>query len=297
MGLVDPSWAISPRDPDSRDSHDDPADRRDWEDLRMAVYAAQVESMDRGVGRILEALDRNGIADDTLVMFLSDNGGCAEFLREDGEETAWPGMYTHTARPGETCTVGNIPGLEPGPATTFMSYDLPWANASNTPFRLYKHWVHEGGIATPFVCRWPRRIRPGRIVHAPTHVMDIMPTCLDIAGAPMLTERDGRPVQPLEGESFAPLFDRDDWTRDVPLRWEHEGNRAVRQGQWKLVSRTVDGVNGPWELYDMERDRTELDDRAAREPDRVRALADLYDGWAEASGVLPWNRGPVRREG
>ncbi|MFW5858079.1 MAG: arylsulfatase, partial [Planctomycetota bacterium] len=190
MGLVDPSWAISPRDPDSRDFTDDPADRRDWEDLRMAVYAAQVESMDRGVGRILEALDRNGIADDTLVMFLSDNGGCAEFLREDGEDTAWPGMYTHTARPGETCTVGNIPGLEPGPATTFMSYDLPWANASNTPFRLYKHWVHEGGIATPFVCRWPRRIRPGRIVHAPTHVMDIMPTCLDVAGASMLTGRD-----------------------------------------------------------------------------------------------------------
>ncbi len=295
LGVLDGKWPISPRDPDSRDFHADNAKRREWEDLRMAVYAAQVESMDRGIGRIVAALEETGALENTLIMFLSDNGGCAEFLNEDGDGTAWPSCYRHTARPGETCTVGNIQELRPGPATTFMSYDLPWANMSNTPFRLFKHWVHEGGIGTPFVCHWPMGMRGERIVHAPCHVMDIMATCLDVAGVEYPEEHEGYAIQPLEGESFAPLVaGNDDWRREREICWEHEGNRAVRAGQWKLVSRTVEGINGPWELYDMDADRTELNDLAGKYPDTVAKLTRHYDEWADRCGVLPWRKGPVR---
>ncbi len=294
QGIVSADWDISPRDADSRDFREDSRARQEWEDLRMAVYAAQIESMDRGVGRILDELAELDIEDNTLVMFLSDNGGCAEFLNEDGDGKSWPSMYRHTAPSGRICTVGNIEGDEPGPATTFMSYDLPWANMSNTPFRMYKHWVHEGGIGTPLVCQWPARIKPGRVVDQPCHIIDFMATILDVGGVEYPTEYQGNAIQPLEGESFAPLLQGNDlWQRERPIFWEHEGNRAVRDGQWKLVSKTVNGENGPWELYDMLADRTELHDMAAREPDRVKKMVAMYGEWAARCGVLPWNRGPV----
>jgi len=183
----------------------------------MAVYAAQIESMDRGIGRMLARLQDLGIAEDTLVLFLSDNGGCAEFLNEDGDGRSWPTWYRHTARPGEVCTVGNIEALDPGPATTFMSYDLPWANASNTPFRLYKHWVHEGGIATPVIAYWPAAIVEPGISHQVIHVIDLMATCLDAAGVEYPSEYQGRPVQPLEGESFLPALQGRAWRRERPV--------------------------------------------------------------------------------
>jgi arylsulfatase len=298
-GLIHPRWRLSPRDPKSRDFAADSPARQDWEDARMAVYAAQVDRMDQGIGRILERLREQGLDQNTLVMFLSDNGGCAEFLNEDGDPNRWPGHFAHTARPGETCRVGNLEGIMPGPATTFMSYDLPWANASNTPFRMYKHWVHEGGIATPLVCRWPARVAPGGLCRRPSHVLDIMATCLDAAGAAYPSEFQGRPVQPLEGESFLPaLCGRGPDVRDRPLFWEHEGNRAMLDpaGQWKLVSRTVESSNGPWELYDLETDRTELDDRAGREPGRVRNMAAAYTDWAARCGVLALRDGRLIQE-
>ena len=252
--------------------------------------------MDHGIGRILHQLEADGIADDTLVLFLSDNGGCAEFLNENGDGRTWPSMYRHTAPPGSTCTVGNIEGLQPGSATTFMSYDLPWANASNTPFRLYKHWVHEGGISTPCVCRWPAQITPGRLVHQPCHIVDFMATFLELAQTDYPEEYNGNAIQPLAGESFAPLLRGDDgWQRERPIFWEHEGNCAMRDGQWKLVSRTTaEGKNGPWELYDMQADRTELNDLAAGERGRVKQMAAAYDRWAAQTGVLPWDHGPRR---
>ena len=239
MGILDPKWDISPRDTESRDFAADSPKRQEWEDIRMAVYAAQVDRMDHGVGTIMKKLRELNMEDNTLVMFLSDNGGCAEFLYEDDNDRRWPGQYARTAREGETCTVGNIEGVEPGPATTFMSYDLPWANASNSPFRLYKHWVHEG-------------------------------------------------------ESFASLIcGNSSWQRERPIYWEHEGNCAVRDAQWKLVSRTVDGSNGPWELYDMEADRTELNNLAAEEKATVERLAAMYSEWAERCDVLPSEGGKL----
>jgi arylsulfatase A-like enzyme len=294
LGIVSPDWELTPRDAQAPDWDALPADRRDWEDARMAAYAAQVEAMDRSVGRIVEALRRSGRLDDTLLLFLSDNGGCAEFLREDGSH----GSAAPLTRDGRPITVGNRVGLLPGPADTYMSYDLPWANASNTPFRLYKHWVHEGGIGTPLIVHWPAatgEAARGGLSHSVGHLVDVLPTILEATGAGYPGRYEGREVLPLEGESLLPLVRGDlGWGRARPLFWEHEGNRAVRSagdGRWKLVRK----FPGEWELYDMLADRTELHDRAADEPDRAGEMASAYDAWAARCGVQPWQAIRPRR--
>ncbi len=278
MGVLDPRWEISPRDQAAPPWTE--IRQRDWEDRRMAVYAAQIDRMDQGIGRIMAKLREQGTEQDTLVLVLSDNGGCAELLREDGSKAKeWP-----TTRDGRPMTFGNVPGLMPGGGATYQSYDLPWANASNTPFRLYKHWVHEGGIATPMIAHWPQVVAGGRISHDLIHVIDFMATCLDVAGVEYPHEYDGRQVQPLEGESFLPALRGEGWRRERPLLWEHEGNRAVRDGRWKLVSK----YPGAWELYDMVRDRTELDDLTAKNGPQVIKMAGMYEEWAERCGVINW---------
>jgi len=280
LRVLDSKWAISPRDEKAPEWSQ--AAHRDWEDRRMAVYAAQVDRMDQGIGRIMDRLAEQNIVNDTMVLFLSDNGGCAEFLAENG----WVEVYS-TFTPGdEPARVGNIPGIKPGDAHTFMSYDLPWANASNSPFRLYKHWVHEGGIATPLIVHWPNTVGQKRIVHDPCHVIDIMATCLDAAGVPYPENHSGKPITPLEGESLVPALRGGAWKRVQPLFWEHEGNRAVRSGEWKLVGKCTGG----WELYNMNEDRTELNDLCAVNRSKVRELAKLYDEWAKRCGVEPWDR-------
>jgi arylsulfatase len=180
--------------------------------------------------------------------------------------------------------IGNTPGVLPGPDDTYLSYDLPWANASNTPFRLYKHWVHEGGISTPFVVHWPAAVPAGGISHTPCHLIDVLPTCLAAAGAAHPAGADAALLSP-EGESLLPLFAGDlDWQRRRPIFWEHEGNRAVRDGRWKLVSRHP----GDWELYDLARDRTELHDLTATAPEQAAAMRAAHAAWAARCGVLPW---------
>lgn len=280
LGILPAEWTMSPRDAQSPNWESLSAERQDWEDARMATYAAQVARMDRSVGLVLAALRQSGVAQNTLVLFLSDNGGCAELLREDGRNESAPPL----TRNGRPVRVGNVPGLLPGPADTYMSYDLPWANASNTPFRLYKHWVHEGGISTPLIASWPGVIPAGGISHSPCHLIDVLPTALAAAGV-------GHPatagsVLPPEGESLLPLLQGNwGWQRERPLCWEHEGNRAVRHGHWKLVSK----FPGDWELYDMARDRTEVHDLADEQPAVVQDLAAVYDTWASHCGVLPWD--------
>jgi len=255
MGLIDPKWPLAPRDPDVPpwDTVEDPDD---W-DLRMAVYAAMIDRMDQGVGRVLDTLKRIGAEDNTLVVFLSDNGGCHESVERRKL---------------------NLPGTKPGERGSFVAYKRPWANASNTPFRLFKHWVHEGGAATPFIARWPDVIQDcGGITHQIGHINDIMATCLDVAGAAY----PGAPVTPLEGKSLLPVFEgRTREPHDV-LYWEHMGNRAVRQGKWKLVATK----KGDWELYDMEADRTELDDLSEKLPEKTKELYELYDAWAARTGA------------
>jgi arylsulfatase len=174
--------------------------------------------------------------------------------------------------------------MVPGPDDTYMSYGLAWANVSNAPFRLYKHWVHEGGIATPLIASWPGRTNGRAIEHAPLHLVDLMATCVDVAGAVYPDEHAGRSILPLEGQSFAPLLEGRRWRREGNICWEHEGNRAVRSGQWKLVSRHP----GRWELYDMSRDGTEGRDLADRYGGIVKGLAQEWDAWADRCGVPPW---------
>ncbi|MDP6071357.1 MAG: arylsulfatase [SAR202 cluster bacterium] len=280
-GVLDPKWDISPRDADSPPWND--AQNPTWESLRMATYAAQIDRMDQGIGRVLDKLRELGIEQDTMVMFLSDNGGCAEFLAEDSIRPT-PSKYSAAPLDGRSMQMGNIVDLRPGPADTFMSYDLPWANASNTPFRRFKRWTHEGGISTPFILSWPSGQGETGTVHAPAHVIDIAATCLDAASGVYPTEMNGHDTTPLEGESLLPAMDNHSWRRDRPIFWEHEGSRAVRMGQWKLVAE----VGEDWELYDMDEDRTELDNLAESEPTRVREMTRMYDEWADRCGVLPW---------
>lgn len=286
LGIVGPRWEISPRDPDAPPWEGAP--HKEWEALRMAVYAAQIDRMDQGIGRIVSTLDEMGLTEDTLIMFLADNGGCAEFLAEDSDRPQRAAFDVPTAD-GRPLRFGNSPSIQPGPDDTFMSYDLPWANASNAPFRLFKRWVHEGGISTPFIAHWPRRIQAPRIVHGPAHLIDIVATCLDVAGVPYPAELNGRGIAPPEGESFAEAFDGRDWRRERPIFWEHEGNRAVRLGDWKLVSERP----GEWELYNVREDRTELRDLSETEKGRVRTMARMYEEWADRCGVRPW---PVRSD-
>jgi len=279
MGILSKKWPISLRDEQSPPWTE--VKEKDWEDLRMAVYAAQIDRMDQGIGSIIKALKQNNIEKNTLIMFLSDNGGAADFLYKNG----WVDQFCeeHT-RKGEIIRVGNIPGLRPGPETTFMSYGLSWANVSNSPFRLFKGRIHEGGIATPFIAYWPEVIQAGSINHAPTHFIDIMPTLLDIAGINYPEEYNGNKLTPLEGESLLPAFYGKKWSRQKPLFWEHEGNCGVRQGRWKLVLK----YPGPWELYDMIEDRTELNDLSRKNKPKVKELEAAYNIWAKRCGVIPW---------
>ena len=292
LGLIDPAWTLSPQFGDwSRVEH------KAWEARCMEVYAAMINRMDEGIGRIVAELEARKLLDDTMILFLQDNGGCAEPLgREDRAEwhlkdlrplgpddlqtRIWPPMQTRDGRP----LLGG-PGVMPGGPDTYVAYGQAWANVSNTPFREYKHWVHEGGIATPLIAHWPKGIRRrGQIEHQPGQVIDIMATCVELAGAHYPTEHGGNRILPLEGVSLAPAFTGDPIRREA-LYWEHEGNRAIRIGKWKLVAR---GPAGPWELYDMQRDRTELHDLAARQLRRVAEMAAKWEAWARRTGVLPW---------
>ena len=276
--LLQHPWAISARDPQAPAWAD--TKHPDWEARRMAVYAAMVDRMDQSIGRVLHTLDRLGQRDNTLVMFLSDNGGCAEFMAEDG----WAQFYPDRHNDGRKILLGNRPNLQPGGPLTFMSYDLPWANVSNAPFRSFKHWVHEGGISTPLVVQWPSRIQQPVVGHAACHVVDILPTILEATGTLAHHEIDGLTVQRPEGENLLPLLQGRDWQREQPIFWEHEGNCAVRAGNLKLVRK----FNTPWELYDMEVDRTELNDLAPANPELVRRLEKHYRSWSQVAGVLVW---------
>ena len=283
-GLLDGMWKLTDRDPTQPPWTD--AEHKQWLLRCMEVYAAQVDRMDQGIGRILASLERNGLMDNTLVIFLADNGACAEDIPENVtiNELVDKLMIarSHT-RSGEPVHFGNDPDRMPGPENTYQSYGAAWANLSNTPFRLYKHWIHEGGISTPLIMHWPNGIAAkDAIRHTPGYLPDIMATILDVTGTPYPSAYDGNAIEPLEGQSLARAFDADNVTRP-PMFWEHEGNAAVRIGKWKLVKEyPLD-----WELYDMDADRTELDDLARRHPERVTDMAAQYEAWAKRCGVIP----------
>jgi arylsulfatase A-like enzyme len=282
-GMIEKNWLLSPRD--SRVGPWVNVTNKDWEANRMATYAAMVERMDAGIGRIMGALREARIEENTLVLFLSDNGACAEVVEPDYYDVP------SKTRDGRSIQVGNRPGIRAGPETVWQSYGVPWANVSTTPFRLYKHFTHEGGISTPFIAYWPALIRHGgKSTHQLGHITDMMATCLDAAGVPYPNFFKGHEILPAEGRSLIPIFQGK--TREIrPLFWEHEGNRAMRLGQWKIVSRYPED----WELYDTETDRTELTNLAKTYPDEVKRMSALYQAWAERCGVVTPNMLPPSR--
>ena len=295
IGVIEKHWKLSPQAGDW-----DKVPNKPWEARCMEVYAAMVDRMDQGIGRIVDALKAAGRLDSTLIFFLQDNGGCAEGMGRAGsgkraskptlppmDATALqPGMIPRQTRDGWPLLKG--PGVMPGPADTYHGYGKGWANVSDTPFREYKHWVHEGGISTPLIVHWPAGIKASNeLRHQPGHLIDIMATCVDVAGATYPTEYKGEKIQPMEGRSLTPAFADKPIQREA-IYWEHEGNRAVRVGTWKLVAK---GRNGKWELYDVAADRSEMNDLATAQPDRVKELAALWQAYAERTNVLPWPGG------
>lgn len=282
-GLMNPKWPLAPRDDSVPEWEDAP--NKEWEIERMAVYAAQIDRLDQNVGRILRQVSEMGEAGNTLVLFLSDNGSSAEIVKDT------PAAYRHTPF---TVRGGNDPAIMPGTRETFQSCGPSWAQVSNTPFRRYKMWVHEGGIATPLIASWPGRIgKPNSFVHTPGHVIDLMATCCDAASAKYPSRFEGREITPLEGRSLVPLLQGKSHRPRARLFWEHEGNQAVREGRWKLVRAN----ERPWELYDLESDRTELDDLAAKQPAMVTRLGKEYEDWMKRVGALPYSeaRASARR--
>lgn len=293
MGLVRPEWGITPRD--ARVPQWELASFHEWEQRRMEVYAAQIDRLDENIGKIVGKLRQLGVLENTLIFFMSDNGGNYEEMGRLAPGHQRPAFMPYKTKEGLPVVPGNDPSIMPGPATTFASYGIPWGNVSNTPFRMYKHYAHEGGISTPFIAHWPRGLKRTGISHTIGHEIDVMPTCLDVAGVPYpKLSKAGTPPPPLEGKSLLPVLEG----RLLPERslfWEHEGNSAVREGKWKLVSKFPDS----WELYDTEQDRTEMHDLADQYPDRVKKMATDYKEWANRAGVQPWPMpetpaGPIR---
>ncbi len=280
MGIIKESWDMSPGYKEVPDWEE--VSEKEWEDSKMSVYAAQIMEMDMAVGRIMEKVRLGGEENNTVFLFLSDNGACAEILPKDGWVMNFADRKTLDGEPVE---VGNESRRMPGGEDTYISYGLPWANVSNTPFRLFKHWIHEGGIASPFIIQWKGKIRSGgELRHMPVHFIDIFPTLLEIAEGDYPKEREGRRLIPLQGESLVSSFVQEDWERKRPVFWEHEGNCGVRLGRYKLVRK----YPAPFELYDMEKDRTELFDIAQEQPEKMEELKTLFYEWMKETGVRDW---------
>jgi arylsulfatase A-like enzyme len=285
MGLIDEEWPLTARDPDVPAWEDAPD--KEWQQRRMEVYAAQIDAMDQAVGRIVDTLTAKGMLENTLVLFFADNGGCAEELRDNPNRPR--ALHVPETTPdGRPVRFGNDPSVMPGATDTYQSYGVPWANASNTPFRLYKHWVHEGGISSPLIAHWPAGIAAKNELRTfPSHLIDMMATCVDLAKTEYPAEKGGSTITPMEGVSLLPAFADGELARAQPIFWEHEGNRAVRAGQWKLVSRHNN--NSEWELYDLEKDRTETDNLAESHPQEAERLRTAWEQWAKRAGVEEWD--------
>jgi len=289
LGLISGRWDLPPRDAGVV-AWSDVADKA-WQARRMEVYAAQIEIMDAAIGELVAALQRTGQLDNTLIVFLSDNGGCAEEMAPAWVDEMPVRPYNNPARTldGRRVRRGNDPSAVPGGPETFASYGRPWANVSNTPFREYKHFVHEGGIATPLIAHWPAgQLRQG-ICATPHQLPDVLATIVEACGvdyAPGHTVTSAGvelDVPPLEGVSMLSSWQGSPVT-DHPLYFEHEGNCAIREGRWKLVRK----FGGRWELYDLVADRTETHDLAATQVDRVKAMALRWQDWAVRCGVKPY---------
>lgn len=300
QGVVHPEWPLSSAAVSWDQEHD-----KAWNARCMEVFAAMVDRMDQGIGRIVSELKSQNALENTLIVYLQDNGGCAEGLgrRSNLDDQAasdfkalgpdelqsriWPPMQTRDGR-----WVKTGPDVMPGEEDTFVAYGTGWANVSNTPFRGYKHDALEGGISTPMIMHWPAGIvadRRGAIVSDIAHLIDVMPTFVETAGAKYPDKFAGMAIQPLEGMSLVPILSGNNRTpRPAPLGFEHHGNCALRDGRWKIVSTYRQNQPRDWELYDMDNDRTELHNLAAQMPERTAQMAAQWQAWADRVGVQPW---------
>ncbi len=259
LGLIDAKWDLPPRDPEAQPWED--AKNKEWQNLRMEVYAAMIDSVDQGIGRIMSALKESGVDNNTLVLFLSDNGSCAES----------PGGENNTEQ-------------VPGPKEFYSHVGPSWAYAQNSPFRRYKSRMHEGGIATPLIVRWPGVVPPTSLTDQVGHIVDLLPTFLEIGGATYPATYKGKEILPVEGISLLEILKAPDKSipRSKPLFWAYAGSRAVRDGNWKLA---WDPKVKRWELYDMVADRTEMHDLAKVNPAKAQQLASAWQAWADLTGV------------
>lgn len=285
MGLLQGKPTLSPRGvvPESLfedETHPLPA----WDSLskeqqtdlarRMAIYAAMIDIMDTNIGRVLDALQKNGELDNTFIMFMSDNGACAEWHEFGFDKQTGTEYHTHVG--AELDRMG-LPG-------TYHHYGTGWANVCCTPFTLYKHYAHEGGISTPCIIQWGKQIKhKGSIDHQPAQFSDIMATCIELAGTKYPEEYKERKVIPTPGKSILPIV-RGEEMPDRYIYAEHEGNRMVRKGDWKLVSANFRGDE--WELYNIKEDRTEQHNRIKEYPEMAKELGNAYFEWADHSDVL-----------
>lgn len=279
-----------------------------WEARCMEVYAAMIDRMDQGIGRVVGTLAKSGQLENTLIFFLQDNGACQEKIGRQPQPAAWntqnfPAIAADAIRleviPKQTrdgLPVRQGQGVMPGGANSYIAYGEAWANVSNTPHREYKHYVHEGGISTPLIVHWPAGIpaaQQGQLSHQPGHLIDILATCAAAAEAEYPTEQAGHSITPRQGVSLLPVL-KGGTLGERLLFWEHEGNRAVRRGAWKLVAKE----DQPWELYHIDHDRAEQHDLAAQETARVAELAAAWDAWAARTQVLPlggWKAPDIRK--
>jgi arylsulfatase len=306
LGIIDDTYVLTDRGVSIPAWKDEPM--KEWQLRRMEVYAAMIDVMDQGIGKIITALEEKGVLDNTLIFYLHDNGGCAEPVGTEKMEVPLsaeqkvskpysydkpnPDKKQAYTREGKYIRMGK--GVMPGPADTWTAYNEEWANVSNTPFRLYKQWVHEGGIASPLIVHWPKGIKTkGQLRTHPSHLIDIMATCLDITGVPYPVQYKNNTIQPLEGKSLIPAFNNKPLERDY-LFWEHGANRAIRIGDWKLVAQTSfnkffsDADEDKWELYNLKDDPTERINLRDKFPDKASAMIDTYREKAFYTKALPW---------
>ncbi|MFO7574158.1 MAG: arylsulfatase [Bacteroidales bacterium] len=306
MGVITPGHKLSDR-PETIPAWQNET-MKEWQVRRMETYAAMIDIMDQGIGRIIKALEEKGVLDNTIIFYMNDNGGCAEpvltlkpaaplteeqkLLKPFPYDQVLPVRKPEYTREGRLIRSGR--GVMAGPADSWVAYGEEWANVSNTPYRLYKSFVHEGGIKTPLIVYWPEGIRSKGIISDQVgHLIDIMPTCLDIAGASYPEGFRGTKTQPLEGRSLVPVFGKKK-LRHRHLIWEHEANRAIRIGRWKLVSRvktpmefTAEDESG-WELYNLKKDPSEIVNLTTKRPRKTRMMAKRWEKEALRIQAKPW---------
>lgn len=255
-----------------------PAARREDLAYRMALFAAMVKHVDQGMGRIVEQLKATGSFENTVILILSDNGACYEWGPFGFDEESRAGI-THLYE-GEDLKQMGGPG-------SYMAGGSAWANLSNTPFRMYKHFTHQGGIVTPFIIHWPSGVKsPGRWVREPAHIIDIMPTIAELAEASYPKVRNQKNILPMEGVSLNPILNQAGKLGERTLCYQHQGARAIQKGKWKLVYGKKFPNPVHWELYDLSRDPCETIDKAAENPGMVAAMIKEWDEWAERTHAI-----------